>query len=147
MASYTPPKPKLVIIHCGYKLAISEEVKKKIHEFLPDAKINEEPITAIHYMAGHDMMSSWYSKHSKKPIVAYLHGLYINERLKHAIGHFTVDGVHTWVILSKGTQISPGNLKKEISAGRHGPEIVPDTKLTVVATAYKYEDYYRRGFW
>ena len=135
--SFEPPKP--IIIHVGYTLNITEEVKQLIMSYLPGSKINEAPITAIHYQAGQNDMLNWYNKKSKVQTIAYLKGLYIDERLKYAVGHFTIDATHTWVILSKGTNIAPANLKRKVSAGELGKEI-PVERVSVPCTAYKFED-------
>lgn len=143
--AYTPPKPKKVIIHCGYTLHITDEVKKLVTGLLPGATVVEAPITAIHYQAGQELMTSWYNKKSKSPAVTFLKGMFVDTRLKYAVGHFTIEGVHTWVILSKGTQIAPANLKRKVSAGEVGVEI-PVEKVQVQGTAYKFEDYRGRHY-
>lgn len=135
--AFTPPKP--VIVHVGYTLNITDEVKQLVTSHLPGSKVNEEPITAIHYQAGQNEMSNWYNKKSKVQTVAYLKGLYIDQRLKYAVGHFTIDATHTWVILSKGTAIAPANLKRKVSVGELGKEI-PVDRVSVPCTAYKFED-------
>jgi hypothetical protein len=127
--AFTPPTKKN-IVHVGYKIKINDSVKELIKPIL-DCKLNEDPITAIHYQAQQSVMSAWFDKMNKKsPVTGYLKGLYVDTRLKYIVGHFTIDAAHTWVILSKGTSIAPANLKRKVSSGELGAEIAVD-RVTV----------------
>lgn len=133
-------KEEKVIIHVGYTLNITEEVKTLVKGYVPDYDVNMTPITAYHYRDGQDLMSEWYRKKSKIATMSYLRGLYIDPapKPKYAVGHFTIDATHTWVILCKGTEIAPIKVKEKVSQGFFGKEI-PVDRMSVPCTAYKFE--------
>jgi hypothetical protein len=148
---------KKIPVHSGYKLIVTDEIREKLRPVLGDTlanNLNKEPIVAINYFSrkisgGSNYMplrrlnssdtinevESWYNSRKNKEDIAYLRGIYIDPRKKYAIGHITINSLHEWIILHRGTNIRPFHLKRLVGSGQIGNEI-PIEKIEIKTATY-----------
>jgi len=119
------------ILHVGYTIVLTEEDHKCINAFLAtqniseDVKVSEKKCsTALMFHTTNDQksMQDWFNIQFKKDQPAYLKGLFAAKKC--VVGHCTIGPVHTWIVLSKGSNITPIHLKKQVSNGSLGNEMV-----------------------
>jgi hypothetical protein len=132
---------KKKIIHVGYELCITDEIKQKLLDSIPNSDDNDKcnfvflkkPIVAVLHRTSNEEMSAWYTTAGTKKRECYAQGIFATD--KYLVLHCTIGGLHQWVTVVKGTNIQPLQLKKKISNGDLGQEI-PIEKIQIPCVPY-----------